>query len=126
MKTKNLFKSTLIIISVLVCIFALQLVSDAVNYSHGMENIKSSNYAQAEKFFSAADGYKDSEILCEYANIMKKYDKNDFSSVYQCYHSLSELQDVLHNNTLIAEITRDTTEISTIYDNYNQFLYLYK
>ena len=122
MKKNTLNKVSLIIIVSLVLIFTFQLISDASQYRRGVYSIQQKNYSQAIESLKGANGYRDSEILLQYCGIMNNYDRADFSSVYKCYRELSEISDKLRNKQLLLQITRDTTEISTIYNNYNVLL----
>ena len=123
MKNTTLTKiiiSTLLIITVL---FSAQLISSARAYSSAKDCIKVRDYTSAVSYLEALDGYKDSEVLEEYCEIMKNYEKEDFKSIYHCYRALLSIEEKLDNRDLREEFTKTTTELETLYNYYDVFLY---
>lgn len=119
MKTLSIGKITLSVVILITVLFAGNLISDHVKYSDATTNIKNGDYASASSILMKLDGYKDSEILRVYCDIMTEYDANDFVSVYHCYRGLTSIEEKLNNQSLTEEFAKTTSEVETLYKYYN-------
>lgn len=121
LSTKKIILSTIIIISVLV---ALQMLTDTINYYKATSYITEGNYVEAGERFDRLEGFRDSETLKEYCEIMSEYDSKDFTSVYHSYRGLMNISDKLDNHRLSDHFIKSLTEIETLYNNYDLLLYV--
>lgn len=121
LSTKRIILSTIIIISALV---ALQMLTDTVNYYKATSYIAEGNYAEAGERFDKLEGFRDSETLKEYCDIMTEYDSRDFTSIYHSYRGLMNISDKLDNHRLSDHFIKTLTEIETLYNNYDLLLYV--
>lgn len=124
MKKLSLFKSVLLILCVISAVFIFQLTSNMINYSKASAYIDKGDYAKASAMFGKLDGYRDSEVLKEYCDIMAEYDSSSFSSVYHSYRGLMNISDKLDDSSLTNQFTKNITEIETLYNHYNLVLYV--
>lgn len=119
MKAFSIGRITLSVIILITALFVGGLVSDAVKYSDATRDIKDGNYTSASGILVSLDGYRDSEILKVYCDIMSEYDAEDFVSIYHCYRGLESIEGKLVNRRLAEEFARTTTEVETLYKHYN-------
>lgn len=119
MKSLSIAKITLTVVILLTALFVGGLVSDAIKYSDATRDIKDGNYVSASTILVNLDGYKDSEVLKIYCDIMSEYDSEDFVSIYHCYRGLESIEGKLDNRHLAEEFARTTTEVETLYKHYN-------
>lgn len=119
MKTLSIGKITLTVVILLTAIFVWGLVSDALGYSDATRDIKNGDYASASLTLVELDGYRDSEILKIYCDIMSEYDSEDFVSIYHCYRGLASIKEKLDNHDLNEEFAKTTAEVETLYKYYN-------
>ena len=119
MKFLSIGKITIFISLLLTVILTSGLISDAIKYADATESIKNGDYSSASTILLQLDGYRDSEVLKIYCDIMNEYDANDFVSVYHCYRGLSGIEHKLNNNKINEEFTKTTTEVETLYKYYN-------
>ncbi|MBR4881521.1 MAG: hypothetical protein IKU19_06275, partial [Clostridia bacterium] len=101
----------------LTMIFSVGLIRDALIYKEATDDIREGNYLSATASFEKLDGFRDSETLKVYCEIMSEYDSENFVSIYHCYRGLSKLE--LDNKALNDVITRTTTEVETLYNHYD-------
>ncbi len=119
MKILSIGKITLSVVILITVLFAGGLISDSAKYSDATADIQNGNYASASATLMKLDGYKDSEILKVYCDIMTEYDANDFVSVYHCYRGLTSIEEKLNNQSLTEEFAKTTAEVETLYKYYN-------
>ena len=117
---KRTIITALIIISV---IFVFQIISNTFGYISAANYIENGNYSEASVKLEKLDGFRDSETLKEYCDIMAEYDSTDFTSVYHSYRGLQNISNRFENPRLSNEFLKAMTEIETMYNNYNVLLY---
>lgn len=119
MKTLSIGKITLATVILITAIFIWGLISDALGYSDATRDIKNGDYVSASTTLVELDGYRDSEILRVYCDIMSEYDPEDFVSIYHCYRGLEDIESKFNNKELAEEFARTTAEVETLYKYYN-------
>ena len=117
MKVLPVEKFIIYSVIILTLIFSAGLIKDYAVYTDATNDIKNGEYLSAAASFERLDGYKDSEILKEYCEIMSEYDSEDFASIYHCYRGLSSLK--LDNRSLSDVFAKTTTEVETLYKYYD-------
>ena len=117
MKVLPVEKFIIYSVIILTLIFSAGLIKDYAVYTDATADIKNGEYLRAAASFERLGGYKDSEILKEYCEIMSEYDSEDFTSVYHCYRGLSDLD--LNNRSLNDVFVKTTTEVETLYRYYD-------
>ena len=117
MKVLPVEKFIIYSVIILTLIFSAGLIKDYAVYTDATADIKNGEYLRAAASFERLGGYKDSEILKEYCEIMSEYDSEDFTSVYHCYRGLSDLD--LNNRSLNDVFVNTTTEVETLYRYYD-------
>lgn len=93
--------------------FVWSLVSEASDYREGVRLVALGEYEKAGEIFTELEGYRDSEVLCEYCKVMAEYDASDYASVVRCYHALKAVN--VDNEALEVETARAMSEIHAIY-----------
>ncbi|MBE6573817.1 MAG: hypothetical protein E7652_05425 [Ruminococcaceae bacterium] len=121
LNTKKVIIYTIIAISVLV---VLQLLIDTVGYYKAISSITEGNYTEASVRLGKLEGFRDSESLKEYCDIMSEYNAEDFSSVYRSYRGLMNISKELDNHRLSEHFIKTFTEVETLYNNYDLLLYV--
>ena len=104
-------------ILILTLLFSAGLIRDYAVYSSATADIKNGELMEAATSLDKLDGYRDSETLKAYCEIMSGYDSGDFASVYHCYRGLSKLE--LDNKSLNDVFAKTTAEIETLYKHYD-------
>ena len=117
MKVLPVEKFIIYSILILTLVFSAGLIRDYAIYSCATADIKNGEYMTAASSLSKLDGYKDSDILKAYCEIMCEYDSADFESIYHCYRGLSKLE--LDNKSLSDVFAKTTTEVETLYKHYD-------
>ena len=104
-------------IIIITLVFSAGLIRDYAVYSCATADIKNGEYLEAASSLEKLEGYRDSETLKAYCEIMSEYDSENFTSVYHCYRGLSKLE--LDNKSLNDVFTKTTTEVETLYKHYD-------
>lgn len=123
MKRISMQRKIAIALIIISAIFIFQLASDMIGYQKARSYISKGNYTEASLKLEKLDGYRDSEILKEYCDIMIEYNSADFTSIYHSYRELQGISEKLDASSLTSEFTKDLTEIETLYHHYNVLLY---
>lgn len=119
MQALSIGKITLCVVILITVLFVGGLISDSMKYSDATADIKNGNYESASNILTKLDGYRDSEILKVYCDIMSEYDATNFVSVYHCYRGLTSIEQNFDNNKLNEEFAKTTAEVETLYKYYN-------
>ena len=117
MKDLPMEKFIIYSVIILTLIFSAGLVRDYAIYTNATADITKGEYLRAAASFEKLDGYKDSETLKAYCEIMSEYDSEDFTSIYHCYSGLNTLD--LDNKSLNDVFVKTTTEVETLYKYYD-------
>lgn len=123
MKTFTFKKTLITVLFLITIVFVGQLVSNTLGYISAADYIEEGNYAEASVKLEKLGGFRDSETLKEYCDIMSEYDSASFTSVYHSYRGLKNISSELDNPRLSTEFLKTMTEVETIYNNYNVLLY---
>lgn len=117
MKVLPVEKFIIYSIIILALLFSAGLIRDYAIYKDATADIKNGEYLDAASSLEKLDGYRDSETLKAYCEIMSEYDSEDFVSIYHCYRDLSELE--LDNRSLREVFAKTITEVETLYKHYD-------
>lgn len=117
-KTLFIEKLLIYILVAIGVIFAVQLLWDCINYGDAARDIKNGDYAEALVTLEKLEGFRDSEKLRSYCEIMCDYDPENFVSVYHCYRDLKGMEEP-ENDALALEIAKTRVEVETLYKHYN-------
>ena len=117
MKVLPVEKFIIYAIVIITFIFSAGLIRDYAVYSAATADIQNGKFQSAAEALDRLEGFRDSEILKEYCEIMSTYDSADFASIYHCYRGLSKLE--LDNKSLNEVFARTTTEVETLYRHYD-------
>ncbi len=117
MKTISIMKTSLITAAVVVCIFLLGLYKDASSYAKAVEHIEQGEYTIACATLSDLEGYRDSELLINYCNIMESYNSLEYSSVFTSYRALDAMENELNKSCVSNRFNYDLEQIKALYTN---------
>lgn len=117
MKVLPVEKFIIYSIIILTLVFSAGIIRDYAVYNSATADIKNGEYLKAASSLDRLDGYRDSEALMAYCEIMSEYDSEDFASVYHCYRGLSKLE--LDNKSLNDVFAKTTAEVETLYKHYD-------
>ncbi len=117
MKILPIEKIIIYTVIIITLVFSAGLVRDYIIYTDATADIRNGEYLAAARSLESLDGFRDSETLKIYCEVMSEYDSEDFTSIYHCYRNLSKLN--LDNKSLNELFAKTTAEIETLYKHYD-------